>query len=908
MFRTFSAAVALLLTATLSIGLAPHSIHADDAAPAANAAPTAEATPATEAALSAAPEAVETPAAEVPASTGGSDWTYWRGPQMNGNSTETGLVDSWDPEGGEGSNLLWKREELGSRSTPIVMNGRLYIVCRDKPYTEDEGEKLVCVDAATGQTIWEQRWNVYLSDVPDTRVAWSSAVGDPETGNIYTLGVCGVFSCFQGDTGELLWRHSMHEEYGLLSTYGGRTNFPIIFEDNVIISAVIIGWGEKAKPQHSFLAFDKYNGQPVWFEGTRPLPHDTTYSAPVFGVFDGQAAMVFGSGDGGVHAYQPRTGKSIWSYALSERGVNTSPLIYKDYVICGHSEENIGATEMGALVCLNGRDGSEVWKTTERFVGKSPPTMAGEILVSIDDRGKLFLIDPATGEEFYSRKVDTVMRASPLYADGKLYVLTANGRWWIFKIVDEGEGEDRKVSLEELHKDRLNGEEGHASPIVSNGRLYVTTTSAVYCIGQEGAEAAGGVVPPLPPETPREDDQTPALVQVVPVEGLLYPGDKQPLGVRLYNANGQWIRNAEADEVTFSVQGTGAVEGGAYSTDAALRDPGAGIITATVGELSGEARIRVVPNLPWSFSFDDGTIPVSWVGIRYRHVPLDFDLFQSLQTDDPQVALLYVYFTSEFTNFGPARTFDDSTPAQRWTGLLRFLNMLGEGDKPKTLEEAQAKLDAKLQKLVDAGVLASFNWTTWDRTNFEGETVKEPKLEVARGERRVDGNGVMCKITTIPKGARSRGWIGHPSFKNYTIQADVFTPGKNGQLPDIGLVDQRYSIDLQGASQKFQIRAWAAQLYYSQTVDFAWEKDTWYTIKFQSDSDGQKAILRGKVWKQGEEEPSEWTVTTEDPHGNLQGSPGFYGNAKDAEIFYDNVTVTLNQPAAQAADAAASGD
>lgn len=842
------------------------------------------------------------------------DWAYWRGPQMNGNSTESGLIDSWNPEGGEGSNLLWKREDLGSRSTPIVMNGKLYVICRDKPYTEDEGEKVVCVDAATGQTIWEQRWNAYLTDVPDTRVAWSSVVGDPETGNVYALGVCGLFSAFKGETGEVLWSHSMHEEYGLLSTYGGRTNFPIVFEDNVIVSAVIIGWGEQAKPTHRYIAFDKKNGRPVWFEGTKPFPEDTTYSAPVLGVFDGQAALVFGAGDGGVYAFQPRTGRKLWGYQLSERGVNTSPLIYKDYVFCGHSEENIGTTQMGGLVCLNGKDGSEVWKATQRFVGKSPPIMAGDLLVALEDNGKLLIINPDTGKELFSRKVDTVMRASPLYADGKLYILTANGRWWIFKINSEGEGDARKVSLEQLQSIRLNEEEGHASPIAAHGRIYVTTTGAVYCLGRADGQPQAGEVPPLPAESPRDDDQTPALVQVVPVESLLFPGDRQPLGVRLYNAKGQWLRNAEANEVTFTVEGLGSVgpqmlprrRGAAaaeeehphvFSTDRALREHGAAIITARVGELSGTARARIVPNLPWSFDFEDDLVPISWVGMRYRHVPLDFDLFQSLTAADPQAGQLYIYLYSEFTNFGPARTFDDTTAAMRWTELLRFLYLLDDGKRPKSVEDAQALLDGSLKKLVEERVLKSFNWSTWDRTDTSGQIIKEPRLDVVQGDRQIDGNGVMCKISTIPKGTRSQGWIGHPRFKDYTVQADVYTPGKQGRLPDIGLIAQRYTLDLQGASQKLQIRSWAAQLYHSQTIDFPWQANKWYTMKFQSSSDGATAIMKGKVWEKGTEEPAEWTVTVADPIGNLVGSPGFYGSAKDAEIFYDNVTVTLNQAA-----------
>src|SRR5262245_23049113 len=142
------------------------------------------------------------------------DWPNWRGPQQNRVSMEKGLVEKWSPDGGEGSNLLWKKKELGGRSTPIVLRGKLYTITHDKVETADEGEKVVCVDAATGKTIWEHRFNVYLSDAPAERIGWSSVVGDPETGRIYAQGLCGYFCCLEGDSGKLVWEHALHEEYG----------------------------------------------------------------------------------------------------------------------------------------------------------------------------------------------------------------------------------------------------------------------------------------------------------------------------------------------------------------------------------------------------------------------------------------------------------------------------------------------------------------------------------------------------------------------------------------------------------------------------------------------------------------------------------------------------------------------
>ena len=83
------------------------------------------------------------------------DWPNWRGPQQNRVSMEKGLIESWDPKGGEGSNLLWKNDKLAGRSSPIVLRGKLYTIVRDQPETENEGEKVVCADAATGDILWE---------------------------------------------------------------------------------------------------------------------------------------------------------------------------------------------------------------------------------------------------------------------------------------------------------------------------------------------------------------------------------------------------------------------------------------------------------------------------------------------------------------------------------------------------------------------------------------------------------------------------------------------------------------------------------------------------------------------------------------------------------------------------------
>ena len=81
------------------------------------------------------------------------DWPHWRGPEMNGISREKGIVDRWSTK----ENLLWKNEEAAGRSTPIIMNGKVYLMTRDQPETKREGEKVICLDAVTGNSITPNR-------------------------------------------------------------------------------------------------------------------------------------------------------------------------------------------------------------------------------------------------------------------------------------------------------------------------------------------------------------------------------------------------------------------------------------------------------------------------------------------------------------------------------------------------------------------------------------------------------------------------------------------------------------------------------------------------------------------------------------------------------------------------------
>src|SRR5215211_3626422 len=112
------------------------------------------------------------------------DWPEMRGPNRDGSSPETGLIERWALNG---ENFLW-RVPYGGRSAPIVMGNRIYVQNPSGRGT-DLQERVMALDADSGRVVWEYKFNIFQSDVPAHRVGWASPAADPETGNIYVMGV-----------------------------------------------------------------------------------------------------------------------------------------------------------------------------------------------------------------------------------------------------------------------------------------------------------------------------------------------------------------------------------------------------------------------------------------------------------------------------------------------------------------------------------------------------------------------------------------------------------------------------------------------------------------------------------------------------------------------------------------------
>ena len=146
---------------------------------------------------------------------------------------------------------------------------------------------------------------------------------------------------------------------------------------------------------------------------------------------------------------------------------------------------------------------------------------------------------------------------------------------------------------------------------------------------------------------------------------------------------------------------------------------------------------------------------------------------------------------------------------------------------------------------------------------------------------------MLVKLTDIPLYARARTYFGTVDMRDYTLSADVKVTetvyNENGtvvhKMPDVGIINQRYVLELKGSKQTLGLHAWPAALPRDETetnlathktIPFPWTAGNWYREKLMVRHDGDKAILSGKVWPVGSDEPKDWTIQLEDPHTQYQ--------------------------------------
>ncbi|MGI9244082.1 MAG: PQQ-binding-like beta-propeller repeat protein, partial [Verrucomicrobiales bacterium] len=466
-------------------------------------------------------------------------WYGWRGPNQNGTATET--YEGWEFD----ETPAWTYD-LQGRGAPVIQDGQM-VVMGYRGEREELVETLTALDAATGEQKWELQFRDYISDTIYNRYSIGAPAIDPETGNIYAQTTNGRFLGVSRD-GKILWEHSMMERFGRLTFPNGRTGAPIVEGNLVIMHCITSYWGKQGPARDRFYAFDKVSGDLVWVSEPGVGPKDSSFSTPIVETRNGKRVMYAGTGCGNLVCINVLNGKPLWRFQMSYGGINSSPVIYKDSIICPHGKENLDTTEEGRMIAVRIPDPSgiteqvvlgddtEIWRNPINMFTSSP-TLVGNRVYQLVKTGELNCVDADTGEILWKEKLGPDnLHSSPLYADGKLFVPIMVEGLYIINPSDEGP--------EILHHLELEGN-CVGSPIVWNGHLFMHTTSKLYCWKFKQA----GITAPAWPKSEALAAGKATELRATPLDVLMRPGASQKVRVESIDANGT---------------STGAVEGSSW--------------------------------------------------------------------------------------------------------------------------------------------------------------------------------------------------------------------------------------------------------------------------------------------------------------------------------------------------------
>lgn len=560
-----------------------------------------------------------------------SDWAHWRGPKQTGVAFDKNLPDKVGP------NVIW-RVPHGSRSTPLVLNDRVYLINYDakkvkvggkeEDVAESIRERVMCLDVKTGKPLWEHTFPLFHTDIVTSRLGWTNLAADPETGYIYAHGTQGLFMCLDGKSGKVVWQHSMGEEYGRVSGYGGRITSPIVDEDLAILGMVNSSWGDQAKGANRYVAFNKRTGVPVWWSSPAGVK-GTYYSAPVIATINGQRLLISGGADGTIYAIKVRTGEPVWRYTVSDNALNASPVVDGNFVYIGHGEESPGTNVQGRVVCLDASkieqgEPALVWKVDAIIARYASPIVHDGLLYVPDEGGRLYCLNAKTGKEIWKFNYGRgETRGSPVFADGKIYAGEVSARFHILE-----PGKKKCKSLDEEFFPGVGGVdvELNGTPAVANGRVYFSTSEETICIGTKDGTA-------VKPETSASPAVKPGKIthlQVVPAEVTLHSGESATFKALGFDADGNFVKELKATwTLPAPVPPPGAkvmppalkgevTADGKVTVDAKMPNQH-GIVVASADGVTGKARVRVAPKIPYANDFEkipDGAAPSGWVNTQ----------------------------------------------------------------------------------------------------------------------------------------------------------------------------------------------------------------------------------------------------------------------------------------------------
>ena len=395
-----------------------------------------------------------------------------------------------------GRNIKWKTAIPGlGTSSPIVWGNRVIVAAaaseEDKTFRTG-----LTGDVKPIETLPTHTFSVYSLDLATGKVAWqrdafvgkpitkrhfksSQANATPATNGqhiVAVFGSIGLMVCYDMN-GTLVWK----KEIGALdsgwfldpSYQWGHSSSPIIYKSSVIVQA--------DQSRGSFIAaFDLATGRELW--RTHRGDEVSTWATPT--VITGPKGDELVTNGTKVRGYDPATGALLWTLAPNSEIAIGTPVVHRNLAIitAGYPPVRpvyaVRAGARGDISLPEGKSASDAiaWSHDRDGTYISSPIVYRDQLYTLNNNGILTAYDVESGARLYRARVGGggAFTASPIAADGKLYIASEDGDVFVVQAGREY-AELGKYSMNEVLM---------ASPAISNGVLIVRTLGHVWGIGR----------------------------------------------------------------------------------------------------------------------------------------------------------------------------------------------------------------------------------------------------------------------------------------------------------------------------------------------------------------------------------------------------------------------------------------
>ena len=356
-----------------------------------------------------------------------------------------------------------------SGSTPIVWGDRIFL-----SVAEGGDLYLWCVDRARGTVRWKQRLGSGNTRMRKQNMSTPSPVTDGTL--VWVMTGTGILKAFDID-GKALWSRDIQRDYGRFGLQWGYGSSPLLFEDSLYVQVL---HGMTTDDPSYVLRIKKADGTTTW-RTERPtrarFESPDAYTTPTLVRSGGTAEIVVSGGDV-VTGHDPATGRELWradGLNPTNDGSNrivASPVVHGELIFVPSSQRPLLALKPGGRGDVTRTH--VLWKFMN---GPDVPTPVtdGQYLYSINDRGIMWCLDAKTGQEVYGRQRlrPATYSGSPVLADGKIYVTDEDG---VTSVVRAG------PKFEILAQNDLE-EYTLSSPAISDGQIFIRTEAFLYAIG-----------------------------------------------------------------------------------------------------------------------------------------------------------------------------------------------------------------------------------------------------------------------------------------------------------------------------------------------------------------------------------------------------------------------------------------